>query len=166
MVRDGATGVGAAAMTSMVDNVTSLCLVKECKELEEGFGTQFTHKILGGDADQISMKEVKKVIGQLDREKRIELCEGKARQIAAVARNGGWLRLWDTALDLALRHTRGLQVMSRLISSHGRGRKPCPLCDQVNLSTSVLEHMLEQHMNRLNLNEMTALQRLMHFWQH
>ena len=53
-----------------------------------------------------------------------------------------------------------MQVMSRLISSHGRGRKPCPLCHQVNLATSVLEHVLEQHMNRLNLNEMTALQRL------
>ena len=28
-----------------------LCLVKEYKELEEGFGTQFTDKILGRDAD-------------------------------------------------------------------------------------------------------------------
>ena len=59
------------------------------------------------------MKEVKKVIGQLDREKRIELCVGKAPRIAAVA------RLWDMALDLELRYTRGLQVMSRLFSSHG-----------------------------------------------
>ena len=58
--------------------------------------------------------------------------------------------------------TRGLQLISRLISSHGRGRKPCPLCtcDQVNLATSVLEHVLEQHMNTLNLNEMTGLERL------
>ena len=62
-------------------------------------------------------------------------------------------------LDLELRHTRGLQVMSRLISSHSRGRKTCPLCDQVNLATSVLEHVLEQHMDRLDLNEMTALQK-------
>ena len=114
MVKDGATGVGAAAMRSMVDNVACLCLVKEWKELEEAFGTQFTDKMLGGDADQINMKEVKKVIGQLDREKRIKLCEGKGPQIAAVTRNGGWLRLWDTALDLGLWHTRGLQVMSRV----------------------------------------------------
>ena len=33
MMRDGATGIGAAAMRSMVDDVASLCLVKECKEL-------------------------------------------------------------------------------------------------------------------------------------
>ena len=53
-----------------------------------------------------------------------------------------------------------MQVMSRLNSSHGRGRKPCPLCDQVNLATSVMEHVLEKHMNRMNLNKMSALQRL------
>ena len=41
-MRGGATGVGAAAMRSMVDDVASLCLIKECKELEEGFRPQFT----------------------------------------------------------------------------------------------------------------------------
>ena len=45
-------------------------------------------QILGEDVDQINMNKVKKVIGQLDKEKRIELCEGKAPQIATVARNG------------------------------------------------------------------------------
>ena len=34
--------------------------------LEERFGTHFTGKISSGDADQINMQEVKKVIGQLD----------------------------------------------------------------------------------------------------
>ena len=46
--------------------------IKECRELEERFGTHFTEKISSGDADQINMQEVKKVIGQLDRKKRIE----------------------------------------------------------------------------------------------
>ena len=43
------------------------------------------------------MKEVK-VIGQVDREKRSELCEGTAPQIVAVVRNGVcgiWLLTWD-----------------------------------------------------------------------
>ena len=70
------------------------------------------------------------------------------------------LRLWDTAFDLGLQHTRAMQLMSKLISSHGQRRKPCILCNQVNLATSVLEHLLEQHINTLNLNEMTALERL------
>lgn len=51
---DSATGVGAAAMESVVDDVGLLCLVKECRELEERFGTHFTEKISSGDADQIN----------------------------------------------------------------------------------------------------------------
>ena len=80
----------------------------QCKELEGGFGTQFTNKILGGAADQINMQDVKKVIVQLNRKYRglSCMCEGKAPQIAAVARNGEWLRLWDMALDLGLGHTK------------------------------------------------------------
>lgn len=48
---DTATGVGAAAMESMVDDVSSLCLVKEYRELEERFGTHFTERIISGIAD-------------------------------------------------------------------------------------------------------------------
>lgn len=55
---DGATGVGAAAMGSMVDDVGLLCLAKKYRELEERFGTHFTEKISSGDADQINMQEV------------------------------------------------------------------------------------------------------------
>ena len=32
-------GVGIAAMRSLADNPESLCLVKECRELEDYFGT-------------------------------------------------------------------------------------------------------------------------------
>ncbi len=79
---DGGTGVGPAALRSMVDDVDSLCLVRQCRELEESFGTHFTDKILCGETDQIYMKEVtKKVIERFDREKRLELCEGKAHTL-------------------------------------------------------------------------------------
>ena len=80
----------------------TLCLVMECKEIEDSFGTHFTNTILGGKAKKVSIKEVKKMIGQLDREKRIELCVGKAPQIAGEAKNRGRLRLWDMALDFRL----------------------------------------------------------------
>ena len=116
---DGGTGVGHAVLKSMVDDVNSLCLVRECRELEESFGTHFTDDILCGKADQISMKEMKKVIRQLDKEKRLKLCEGKAPLIAALAKKTSWLKLWDIALDLGLQHTRGLQALSRLMSHHG-----------------------------------------------
>ena len=94
-VRGGATGVGAAAKRMILLHGVWSRNVRNLKRVLE-----LSSQILGVDQDQINMKEVKKVIGQLDREKRINLCEWKAPQIAAVARNGGWLGLWDTALDL------------------------------------------------------------------
>ncbi len=48
----------------------------------------------------------------------------------------------EVALALGYRHTRGLQSLSRLLCHHGRGSKPCPLCDGV-LSTSLLGHVLD-----------------------
>ena len=51
-----------------------------------------------GDAAKVTgeYEEVKeKVIGKLDRMVRIEQCEEKALHIVEVAKNRGWLRLWD-----------------------------------------------------------------------
>ena len=33
----------------------------------------------------------------------------------------GWLKLWDSAMDLGCRHVRGLQNLSRMLSTHGTG---------------------------------------------
>ena len=169
------TGVGTVAMRSLVDDVESLSLVKECRELEEGFGTHYVDELVSEDADAVCMKEVKKIIGARDRERRLERCTEKAPLIAEVARSGGWLRLWDAALDLGVRHTKGLQAVSRLMSHHGRGRKPCPLCDVTDLPISVLEHVLSDHRDTLHLDmtveqiiaELTSgnVLFLYHFWK-
>ena len=41
--------------------------------------------------------------------------------MAVVQERVGWPRLWDRALDYGVQHTKGLQALSRLMSSHGRG---------------------------------------------
>jgi hypothetical protein len=146
LLRDDAVGVGRAAIRSMVDDVDSLCLVRECRELEDVFRTNFTEEVLCGE---VNMKEVKKTIERLDRERRFERCGGKAPLIAAVAKGVSWLKLWDLALELGLRHTRGLQALSRLMSHHDRGKKPCPLCEGELNGLTVLEHVLEKHKGKL-----------------
>ena len=50
-----------AALRSMVCDVDSLYLVKECRDLEEGFETHFTDKTLCGGIDHIEMRGVKTV---------------------------------------------------------------------------------------------------------
>ena len=89
-----------------------LCLVKECRELEERFGSlhrkDFKWRFW---ADQYARGE--KVVGQLDKKKRIEQCDEKAPKIAMVQRMAETV---DIVLDLGEQHTRGLQIISRLLS--------------------------------------------------
>ena len=41
--------------------------------------------------------------------------------IAEVAKRVGWGRLWDATLDIGGKAVRGLQMLSRVMSHHGRG---------------------------------------------
>ena len=60
------------AMRSLLDDPNLLCLVGECRELEEHFGTNYTDAILEGG--EVSMHEVKKVVKQADRASKLEKC--------------------------------------------------------------------------------------------
>ena len=70
--------------------------------------------------------------------------------VADIERKIGWRHLWEIALDLGYRHTRGLQAL-RLMCHHGRGIKPCPLCDCKLMSISLLDHVLAVHDNKLQI---------------
>ena len=70
--------------------------------------------------------------------------------IASVGEDGGWLRLWDEALNLGERHMKGLKNLSRVLSHHGRGSKPCPLCDWTPEEENVFEHIILRHGEELD----------------
>ena len=57
-------------------------------------------------------------------------------------------------LDVGGRAVRGLQMLmlSRVMSHHGRGSRPCPRCDAATLQSSVLDHILEHHKAELFLD--------------
>ena len=71
--------------------------------------------------------------------------------IAEVARQVGWAQLWDATLDIGGKAVRGLQMLSRVMSHHGRGSRPCPQCDAAALQSSVLDRILEHHKAELFL---------------
>ena len=57
-------------------------------------------------------------------------------------------------LGFGEKHTIGLQKLCRIMSHHGRGRYPCPLCEDSQLVTaSVLEHIVDHHKEELNLDK-------------
>lgn len=149
---DSTIGVGATAMRSLTDEPETLCLVKECRELENVFKTNYTDQILAG-LDGVNLREVKEVFKRVDKERCLERCSEKAPVIAEVAKRGGsWSRLWDTTLFLGTRHTAGLQALSRLLAHHGHGSKPCPLCEERSLCTSPIIHFLKEHQKEIGLD--------------
>ncbi len=68
-------------------------------------------------------------------------------------------------MTLGLRHTRGLQALSRILCHHGRGAKPCPLCEGVP-DVSLLDHLLSAHGHELTGRKVFAadIQFVYCFW--
>ena len=62
--------------------------------------------------------------GSHDQRQLLSKCLTKAPAVAEVQEHVGWLRLWDWALDYGVKHTKGLQALSRLMSSYSRGKRP------------------------------------------
>ena len=54
-------------------------------------------------------------------------------------------------MDSGGKAVKGMQMLSRIISYHGRGSQSCPLCDTAALQCSVLDHILDHHGEELFL---------------
>ena len=98
---------------------------------------------------------LKEEIRRVDCAQLLDGCGLRAPLIAQVERRAGWARLWDAALDYEVSHTRGL---SRVLSHHGKGNHPCPLCDNALLEDSVMGHLLANHCGELGLVQQTDLE--------
>ena len=101
------------------DEVSSLCLVRECEELEESMRSRYTESILRGGG--IGSREMMEEVRNNNRQKLLGQCEEKSPLIAEVAREVGWSNLWDACLSFGEKHTIGLQKLCRIMSHHGRG---------------------------------------------
>ena len=80
------------------------------------------------------MREIRDTLRDMDRKMMLERCEDKLVLIAEVATGKTWAELWwDRVMDLGLWQVKGLRNLSRVLSAHGGGTKPCPRCDLQNL---------------------------------
>ena len=135
--------VSGQVMQSLCGGVSSSSLVKECLELEDLCGVKCVEEIMV--EDRRWGKEMKELVRVVDHSRLLRKCREKAALIVRVEELVGWRRLWDELLVYKSRHLEGLQALSRLMSHHGRGSKPCTLCDITNLTVSVLSHVLLRH---------------------
>ena len=151
--------LSGCVVQALRNEVDSICLVRECRELDENFGTCFTEAITSKNS--CCLREMKKAIMEVDRRSLLERCEEKVPMGAKVAECPGWAKLWDYALDLGWKAVAGLQMVSRAMSHHGRGNHPCHLCDDPTLlKDTVLDHILTTHHQELHLNNSNSFSSL------
>ena len=96
-----ANDVGAAAVKAMMDDAESWCLVKEFRE--------FTNEILM-EPGSVGMKELKKTVRKVSQEKLLLKYDDKTPLIAELGRMSVWGKLWEHAMDLGEKHTRGYRT--------------------------------------------------------
>ena len=73
--------LSGSVVLAMCDDMDSLCLVRECRELEESFGTGFTDMITTTSKDGC-LREMKKNVVEVGRRMLLEKCAEKAFMIA------------------------------------------------------------------------------------
>ena len=83
--------MGSRALVSMGDDVEALCLVKECRELETAFGTEFTEDLLKDNGGGVSKRQFKEIIFKIGRESLLASCAemGKVPLVAKIAQEVG-----------------------------------------------------------------------------
>ena len=101
-----------------INQSTSLCLVKECRELEERYKVDYTSKILVSEPEDrhIIIKEMEKDIHKED------LDHGEA---------------CDTAI----------KKLVRIVSYPSYACSPFPLCNVTELNKSLSTHVINEHTN-------------------
>ena len=162
LMSSDADGIAASAMHALLDDPDSISIIRECRELETVYGLKYTDTILCG-TDSVCLHQIKKEVLLADKTLLLDLCFSKAPLIAKVVRDGGsWPALWDSVRHLGSRHTIGLQNLTRMLAHHGRGSKPCPLCDQLLSGGSLTDHVLTLHKADINLPHLTTETLLAH----
>ena len=153
LIDENADGVGARVFhcLDLLDDVSSICLLRECREVEEHFGSNVIDSIL--HRSETSIRAVNIRLKKIDYEIMLRKCTEKEQSIAIIERDVGSTKLWNAALDMGAKHTRGLQAFSRVLSHHGSGVKACPLCDVPGPVDCLLEHLLKEHHWALKLGD-------------
>ena len=142
--------VSSRTFMSLSDDIDSVCLVRECRDLECFFEINFTSAILDEDTSCPHPREIKEEIRSRDRELRLANLAKRVDVaiINEVERNVGWPKLWDLALDYGPRCVDGLKNLVRILTFPPHAQFACPLCEEKHLSGArdeLLSHVLDTH---------------------
>ena len=139
-------GVASRAFSSLVDDVETLCLVKECRDLEERYKVNYTSKIFTTELEDRHsvIKEMVQTIHKKDLALQLQSAsnlEHLCKITDAVGRN----KLWDHVLDHGEACVTLLKKLVRVMSHPLHASRPCPLCEITELKESLPVHVINEH---------------------
>ena len=139
---------------ALSDDIKSVCLVRECLELEEHFETNFTQLLLTSNSEsneesRPSSRQIRDLISKQDKQLLLDKCSSNDDTclIANITKMVSWSKLWDLALDGGPRCVRSMRAFVRIISYPSYSNSACPICDTNSLDLSLLAHILYTHMD-------------------
>ena len=143
--------LGSRMLRSLADDVESVTLVCECRELEEAFGTHYTDAVMrAGEGEGPHPRKMKEAIMKVDREMRLASCSqaDRAPVVADIARAAGWEKLWDATLDEG---SRCVQRLKRLVKSacHRCFDGACP-CEHKEVTKEMIDSLSNLSFQFLN----------------
>ena len=144
----GKCPISSETLKALSDDSDSICLIRECRQLELAYDTDFTSLLLDPNSEHPYSTVMKKSLQSRDRELRLQTLEERAdmETIVNVERAVGWLKLWDLALENGQRCTDGIKHLARVLVYPTHASKVCPLCDTESLqNASLLDHVLKEH---------------------
>ena len=143
------------------DDLDSICLIRECRDLDQFFHSDFTSTMLQRDADTCPHPfKIKEDLQTQDRDLKLAQHKGRADMsiIVEVERAVGWPRLWDLALDYGPKCVDGLKHLVRVVIFPPHASSTCPLCDSETIPRTLLSHVFEMHSRiRLGSDELLSL---------
>ena len=138
------------AFSAMVDNVEVLSLVKECRDLEERYRSDFTSQILNATDFTASSYALKVAEDHIVKEDKILQLKKTSQfcHLNAIADSVGWRKLWDLALDHGPSGVKSVKNLVRIISYPNHASTKCPKYEIAELdSLSLPAHIIDEHTN-------------------
>ena len=141
-------GISYRAFSSLVDEVESLCLVKECRELEERYKVDYTSKILVSEPEDryVIIKEMEKAVHKEDLALQLQSAS-EYKHLCKITNSVGWKKLWDHTLDHGEACVTALKNLVRIVNHPSYACSPCPLCNVTELNESLPTHVINEHTN-------------------
>ena len=89
------------AFSALVDNAEALSLVRECRELEERYKSNFTSEILSANEPADGLDIIRSALKIINKKDQLLLLQkiSKYQFVHKIAECVGWKKLWDHALD-------------------------------------------------------------------